>query len=278
MKNIISTWIVLVFLAATAHSASGITKENTWKETYVVQTASPRLVIENIWGSVRVRTGKNGEISVSATEVRSAPDQERFEHSLDVLALDIDADANGVSMLVGQTEDRWHKMDRCRGCRVDYQFEVVVPAGATVDIGTVLDGIVDIDGIAGAVSASNVNGPIRINNIRNCESIESVNGRVELGFSQAPILNCNIETVNGDITLDVPTGTGMDVALDLFNGKVASELQVSPFAMPATVEHIVEDGHNQYRIQKLSGVRIGAGGPTYSITSMNGDVRIQKHQ
>jgi len=31
-------------------------------------------------------------------------------------------------------------------------------------------------------------------------------------------------------------------------------------------------------VQKKAGIRIGAGGPTYSVASVNGDLRIRKHQ
>jgi hypothetical protein len=278
MKTLISTIIAFVLLVATAHSATTITEQNTWQETYPVNTASPKLVISNIWGNVRVKTGKSGEISVLAVEVRTAPDRERFNLSYEILGLDIEADAGGVSMRVGQSDERWQRMGDCDGCRVDYQFEIVVPPGAQIDVGTVLDGVVDVHGVTGTVSASNVNGPIRIDSIQDCETISSVNGRVELKFSKAPSRDCSIETINGDITLGVPSNASMDVALDLFNGDVASDFRVDSFTMPATVVHVVEDGQNTYRIQKLSGVRIGAGGPTYSISSMNGDVRIQEHQ
>ena len=262
--------------AATAMSAATVSEQNTWQETYAVSTASPKLVISNIWGNVTVRTGKSGVISVSAVEHRTAPDRESFDKSYEILGLNIDANESGVSLRVGQSDERWQRMDRCRGCRVDYQFEVEVPPGAQIDVGTVLDGIVDVSGVTGMVSASNVNGPIRIDSIQDCAAISSVNGRVDLGFSKAPSLDCSIETINGDITLGVPSNASMDVALDLFNGEVASDFQVNYFNSPATVEHVVEDGQNMYRIQKLSGVRIGAGGPTYSISSMNGDVRIQE--
>jgi hypothetical protein len=153
-----------------------------------------------------------------------------------------------------------------------------VPPGAIVDVGTVMDGRVDIEGVTGTVSASNVNGPVKVDAIRECTSIESVNGKIDVGFATSPVSDCNIETINGDITLDVPEGTGLDIKLDLFNGDLSSQLTAGPLDLPATIEHTMENGHGQYRIQKYSGLRIGAGGPTYSISSMNGDVRIQKHQ
>lgn len=268
----------LGLLTATVLFAAPVTEEKAWTETYAVTTSSPHLHISNIWGSVTVRSGRSGEIAVSVTELRSAPDQERFDLSLDVMGLDIDADNDGVSLVVGDREERWNRMDGCDGCRVDYQFDIQVPPGTVLDVGTVLDGRVDIHGVDGMVSASNVNGPISVGDLRDCGDISSVNGRIELQYSRAPVQNCSIETINGDITLEVPGSADLDVALDLFNGDVASDFPVAAFALPATVEQTTADGHTRYRIKQLSGVRIGAGGPIYSIASMNGDVRIQKNQ
>ncbi len=278
MKTSSTALIALLLTTATLHAANAVEVQNNWNNTYSVDTATPHLRISNIWGGVTVRTGKSGQISVSAVELRSAPDQQRFDRSFESIRLDIKADANGVSLLVGDPDERWHRMNECRGCRLDIQFEVLVPPGATVDVGTVMDGRVDVEGINGSVSASNVNGPVRVDDIRECTSIESVNGKVDVGFAISPVNDCSIETINGDITLEVPDGTGLDIALDLFNGDISTQLLVGPLDLPATIEHTLENGHDQYRIQKFSGLRIGAGGPTYSISSMNGDVRIQKHQ
>jgi hypothetical protein len=278
MNTSITALTALLLTTGTLQAASAVEVHNSWQDTYAVNTATPHLRISNIWGGVTVRAGESGEISVSAVELRSAPDQERLDRSFESIRLDVRADANGVSILVGDPDERWHRMNECRGCRLDIQFEVLVPPGATIDVGTVLDGRVDVRGVTGSVSASNVNGPVKVLAIRECASIESVNGQVDVGFATSPVKDCSIETINGDITLNVPEGTGMDIALDLFNGDVATQLLVSPLDLPATIEHTLENGHDQYRIQKSSGLRIGAGGPTYSISSMNGDVRIQKHQ
>jgi len=278
MKTTITALIALVLSAGTSHAAGSVEEQKNWKDTYTVNTATPHLRISNIWGGVKVRTGESGQISVSAVELRSAPDQERFEQSFESIRLDVKTDAYGVSLLVGDPDERWHRMEQCRGCRLDIQFEVLVPPGATIDVGTVMDGRVDIEGVTGSVSASNVNGPVRIDDIRECTSIESVNGRVDVGFATSPVNDCKIASINGDITLDVPEGTGLDIRLDLFNGDLSSQLSAGPLDLPATIERTMENGHDQYRIQKLSGLRIGAGGPVYSISSINGDVRIQKHQ
>jgi len=277
MKTLISIAITGLLFIGVAASAEPVTREQSWTETYAVGTSTPHLEISNIWGGVRVRAGKTDEIVVTVAESRTAPSQAMFDLSLERIRLNLDVTGNSVSMMVGDREERWHNMDDCRGCRVDYQFDILVPPDAIIDVGTVMDGLVDVSGIAGVVSASNVNGSVTVEQIRNCDHVSSVNGRVKIQFSEAPVRDCEIETVNGDITLNMPDDTSLDVTADLFNGDIKSDFPVDALSMPATVEYVEEDGRSIYRIQKLSGVRIGAGGPTYSVASINGDVRIRRN-
>ena len=69
--------------------------------------------------------------------------------------------------------------------------------------------------ISGQVSAAKVNGPIAAAGLRNCAVMNSVNGEVSLGFDAPPADNCDIGTVNGDITLKLPEDSGLDVTMDL---------------------------------------------------------------
>lgn len=277
MKTLISLAITAVLFVGVAASAEPVTREQSWTETYAVGTSTPHLEISNIWGGVRVRAGNADEIVVTVAESRTAPSQSMFDLSLERIRLNLEVSSNSVSLKVGDRDERWQHMDECRGCRVDYQFDILVPPNASIDVGTVMDGLVDVSGIAGLVSASNVNGSVAVEQIRNCDRISSVNGRVKIQFAAAPVRDCAIDTVNGDITLNMPDDASLDVTADLFNGDIKSDFPVDALSMPATVEYVEEDGRSIYRIQKLSGVRIGAGGPTYSVASINGDVRIRRN-
>jgi hypothetical protein len=258
-------------------TAGAVTDQKTWSETYPVTGAAPKLLIENIWGNVRVRTGAAREIVVTVDEKRSAPTQELFELSKQLIYLDVAADAAGVAMVVGkQNEHQRDRRERCRGCRVDYQFEVTVPPGTQIDVSTVTDGGIDVAGAGGPVIASNVNGPVAAKDLHECSKIESVNGAVEVSFTRSPSRDCSIKTINGDITLTVPGGAGLDVALNMMQGKVVSEFDLEPLALPAKVEQSKQDGRYVYRVEQASGVRLGSGGATFSIESLNGDLRIRK--
>lgn len=277
MKNVIPVTIFTLLFAAANGFAEPVTREQTWTETYAVGTSTPHLEISNIWGGVRVRAGDSDAIVVTVAESRTAPNQAMFDLSLERIRLKIETTGTSVSMVVGDAEERWNRLDSCRGCRVDYQFDVLVPPDSVIDVGTVMDGLVDVAGITGVVSASNVNGSVAVEGIRNCDAVSSVNGPVRIRFVAAPVNDCDIETVNGDITLNMPEGSSLDLTAELFNGDIQSDFPVAALSLPATVESVEEDGRSIYRIQKLSGVRIGAGGPTYSVASINGDVRIRRN-
>lgn len=277
MKNPIVCASFLALMASTIAAAEPVVESNTWTQVYPVSTATPHLVVSNIWGNVRVRAGREGEISVTIDEKRSAPTQKLFDRSLVLMDLVTDGDSDGVSLLVGGEHQNWNFHNKCRGCRVDYQFEVLVPPGTQVDVATVTDGRIDVVDIAGTISASNVNGPVYISGLSNCDDLQSVNGAVDISFSSAPGLDCSISTVNGDIIVNMPDGTGLDIALDLFNGRLVSEFKVDAYAIPAQIEQSSSDGRLSYKIQQSAGLRLEGGGPTFSISSLNGDIRFQKN-
>ena len=276
MNKMINFTSLALLIGNTCYAAERVEKSKTWTETFPVRSDNPSLKIDNIWGDVNVRPGKSGEILVTIAEHRSAPDQRRFDRSLETLDLNIEADDSGVDLYVGNHDRDWRGRNNCRGCEVNYQFDVVVPLDTYLDVSTVNDGDIDIAGIKGNVSADNVNGSIAVAGMYNCDELNSVNGEVDLAFKKKPGENCDISTINGDITLTLPKDTGIDVAMDLFNGHMLTQLPVDPLSLPAKVEHTEKNGRHQYRIEQHAGVRIGAGGPIFTISSMNGDIRIQK--
>jgi hypothetical protein len=267
---------VLVLVAWNAYAAEPVTEEKTWTETYRVSSATPQLHISNVWGNVRVRAGAGGEIAVTVVERRSAPTQALLDQSKKAVELSVSADPTAVEMIVQSPEPEVRRFDLCLRCRVEYQFDVSVPPGAQVDVSTVNDGRIEVRDTGGLVSARNVNGPVSVSGAHECARVESINGEIELSFGRAPTNNCDIETINGDISLAMPSGTGLDVALHLSRGKIASEFDLEPVALPAKVERTEHDQRYTYRIDQAAGIRLGGGGPTFDIQSLNGDVHIRK--
>ena len=269
---------LVALLASGATLAEPITEQQTSQHTYPLSTSTPRLHVRNIWGNVTIRTGSAREITVTVDERRSAPTQEQFEYSKQHIRLNVEADGAGVSMVVGDPDEKSRRTDLCRGCRVEYQFEITAPADAQIDVGTVTDGRVDVSGIRGLVTASNVNGPVSVTDLNNCAKIKSVNGALNLKFARAPGEDCAIETVNGRITVGLPANAGLNAVLNINHGDIESDFDAEPMTLPAKLAREGSEDRFGYRLEQPAGVRLGAGGPTFTFASLNGDVRIRKNK
>ena len=278
MRMLLISAILGVSAGATETFAAPPAEDVEWTETFPVDGNAPSLTLSNIWGNVSVRRGPVGTITVSVVGRVTAPDENRLERAREIYAIEVEADADAVEVLVGRWDSQRWRHDPCRGCRAEYRFDVVVPEGAVIDVGTVNDGHVEVAGISGPVTAHNVNGPILLSGLSSCANVEAVNGDVELEFRRDPGDACRVDTVNGDITVRVPGGADLDLSLELFNGRIVSDFDVAPLALPAVVEESGDgNGNREYRISQAAGLRIGRGGPLFTIASLNGDVRIQKN-
>lgn len=273
MKNL--TYMILGVWLLSSSPAGAVEKTDSWDQVFPVSGNAPRLVVHNVWGDVRVNASSAGEIRMAVAERRWAPTQALFERSLEVLPLLLEADDNSVSLMLGG-QDRWQRSNPCRGCRVDLDIEVWVPADAQIEVRTVNDGQVRVDGVEGLVSASNVNGPVFVSGARDCGRVKSINGQLDLTLTGSPGQACEVETINGDITIALPTGSGMDLAVDLFNGSVHSEFEIEPVALEPSVKKTRDGKRVRYKINQAGGLRIGAGGPVFSVKSLNGDIAIKE--
>ena len=278
MKTNVSCVGLLALLASGAGLAEPITEQQTSQHSYPVSTSAPKLYVRNIWGNVTVRAGTSREITVTLDERRSAPTRELFDRSKERIRLNVEADGSGVSMIVGDRDETSRRTDLCRGCRVEYQFEITAPPDAQIDVGTVTDGRVEVVGIRGVVNASNVNGPVAATDLNNCAQIKSVNGALDLKFARAPGEDCAIETVNGRITVGLPANAGLNAVLNINHGDIESDFDAEPIALPAKLAREENEDRFGYRLEQPSGVRLGAGGPTFTFASLNGDVRIRKNK
>ena len=272
-------YLVLAAAASVVPAANGqsVTAERSWSESYRMVSSSPVVTVDNVWGNVSVAAGDARTVTLRVYERRSAPDQRRWDEFRETMNLNVAADAAGFSAVVGDGADRGKRFAGCRGCRVDYQIELEVPPDSIVEAHTVVDGRVTVRGVRGAVTVSNVNGPVDVSGLRACRSIDSVNGDVSVEFAAQPVQECRLETVNGDITLGLPDGAGLDAAINLFNGSIRSEMEVSPVPIPATVETAREDGRFRYRVEKPIGLRLHSGGPRFSLSSLNGDIFLRNN-
>jgi hypothetical protein len=142
---------------------------------------------------------------------------------------------------------------------VKVDFTVRVPAGLVFRPKTVNGGIT-ARGITGSVYANTVNGAIEFSTTGRGVA-KTVNGSIKATVGEMGGENVEFSTVNGSITLDLPATANVNVDGATVNGGIQSEF-------PLTVE-----GRSGPR--RVQG-RIGEGGPTLQLKTVNGAITIRR--
>lgn len=142
---------------------------------------------------------------------------------------------------------------------VEVRFVVRVPAGIGFSAHSVNGGVTAV-GLTGAVSASTVNGSVEIVTSGRAEA-STVNGSIHASLGAAswsdPI---KFQTVNGGISLSVPTNLNADVDASTVNGSIESDL-------PWLVHGKIGRTHMQGTFNK--------GGSPLKIATVNGSIEIR---
>jgi hypothetical protein len=253
-----------------------------------------------VMGSIRVVAGRPGEVVIHAA---AAGDREA-ERERDCEGCD--AAGAGVAIAGSAREKDKHKGGKSRsgmrripnesfelsaeeeGNRVEIAAEswaravdlrIEAPAGSSLQLSTVNDGELEVDGIAGELELSNTNGGITVRNARGPVNATTVNGDIEVVFSGAlgsePMA---FSTLNGDVDLTLPAGAKFDVKLRSDNGEIYSDFDVVLTPKAARVEE--GRGKGKYRVsiaKELTG-KVGGGGPEIFLKTFNGDIVLRKGQ
>ena len=159
---------------------------------------------------------------------------------------------------------------------MEYDIEVKVPRSAAVDLSTVNNGDITVDGVQGDFVVHNVNGAVRLTGLRGSGEITTVNGPIEATFERAPAAATRFKTVNGKLDVTFPQALAADLELETVHGDMLTDFDAQAVARTVTNEPTRSGSKRVYSSRGPSLVRVGAGGPTYSFKTVNGAIYIRK--
>jgi hypothetical protein len=147
-----------------------------------------------------------------------------------------------------------------RNNEVRVDFTVRVPAGIRF-VGRTLKGEVEASSLKSDIDAFTVNGNVRVSTDGNVRA-RSMTGSIDASLAGTnwtrPI---DLQTVNGDIVVALPTGANTSVRGETSSGRIMTDF-------PLTVE-------KSLRLRRVNGV-IGSGGGTLSLKTMTGSIKLQR--
>ena len=219
------------------------------------------VTIRGVNGPITARAASGGQVRVMA--VKTAERDEPESVSIEVIE-----DSEGVLICAIYPSRRAGRANRCaRGDEyrnntnnndVEVAFTVEVPAGVELDAITV-NGDIDVTDLTGAVHAVTVNGDVTIDT-NGSASATTVNGDIDARMGR---LDDDVEftTVNGGITLTMPSGISADVEATTVNGNIETDF-------PITIR-------GRWGPRSARG-EFGGGGATLEATTVNGSIRLRR--
>jgi hypothetical protein len=282
MRNATALLIAAAVLALSAGAMAAKTYETeTIEKTFTLRRVGGErtLVVENVWGYVRLSGHRGDKVEVVAEKAIKAGSVREYERARDEVALDITEEDGYLELYVDgpfrgdghgkRGRDRW----RDRDYRVYYDFEIKVPADTRIEIKCVNDGVIEIEGISGDYEIFHVNDDIEMKGISGSGEVYTVNGDVTLEFKDNPSGDCRFGSLNGDVHMYFESGLSADFYLKTFNGSFYTDFELDSVPS-ATFAEVETNGRTVYRAGKTTVVRAGRGGPEIELDGFNGDMFI----
>lgn len=242
--------ILVLALGAHAYERRDYTEE--FHQTYAL-APDGRVELNNINGEVHISTWDRNEVKVDA--VKYAGTRER----LDEARIDIQSGKDYISIRTHYPDHTFNWNSRNNPAGVDYTL--TVPRGARLDEIKLINGPLEITGVAGEVRASSVNGRVVAHNLSGRSELSTVNGRLEAEFNELPGSSVKLDSVNGALEVTIPSDSNAEIEAETVSGGIDND-----FGLRVNHHHFV--GHD------LRG-ELGSGGTHIKLINVNGRIEIR---
>ncbi|MEL6537927.1 MAG: DUF4097 family beta strand repeat-containing protein [Bacteroidota bacterium] len=237
------------------------------------------LYLRNINGSVEVE-GYNGTEVQLVVKV-SADEEAQREISLGEytegkdIVLYLDAEWLNFNPRKPQNGYQWDQGEHPNP-EFQYDFTLKVPRTLSVDVGTIQLGDVLVKNIQANVYAYNINGDVALENIGGTGGkAHTINGDIDAIYTTVPDDPVDFHTINGTINVTYPSSLAAAMTFESFNGNFYTDFdyELLPVKMTSNEEH---GNATTYRLESLTSIQVGRGGPTISFNNFNGNTYIRK--
>jgi hypothetical protein len=233
------------------------------------------LVIDNISGFIEVTASNGGAVEMDIEKTLSGSSADRISLAKKEISLET-AQEGGLLRLVVDGPFRrysnWHDV-----YKFNYDFKVRVPRDVKLELRAVNNSHVSVEGTSGDYSIYNVNGPIEMKDIEGSGIIHTVNGGVKVTYARNPREATSFKSVNGSLDISFRTGLNADVKMKTMNGGLYTDFDVSSMPVAATAAEN-RNGKFVWSSRRMTGVRIGQGGPELQFETLNGNVMIKNRE
>jgi hypothetical protein len=236
------------------------------------------VVVKNVFGSIHVIGHDLDSVIMTATETVHGDLRADIARARAEVELRTEREPGRVAFRVRHIGDdgdcechsRWNEY------RVEYDIEVRVPRSSAIELATVNDGDVVVEGVHGDFTVKNVNGAVRLTGVRGTGRATTVNGEIDASFERTPAEGTAFKTVNGEIEVAFPANLSAELEFHTMHGEVFTDFAIETIRQPGTAERTRQRGMFVMNSNRESTFRVGSGGHRHSFQTLNGDIYVRK--
>lgn len=237
--------LLLVSMCAWANT------DQVFVQTYPLAKGG-HFTLDNINGSVQVEGWDRDEVEVRAVKTAAAANGE----DVDAVQIEVDSQPSKIAVHTHYPGGP--------GADVGVEYHIHVPNRVLLGkVGTV-NGSVRVRGVDGGGELSSVNGDVEVTDSSGRFNAKTTNGDLHLELRHLqngePM---DLETVNGSVSLGLPSDARADIEGQNMNGDFYSEVPVTPVTLAGALP-----GSRAFH------GRFGRGGGPISVRTVNGGIRL----
>lgn len=158
-------------------------------------------------------------------------------------------------------------------------FVLQVPQQTSLQLSTVNDGDIFVEGVTGELELSNVNGGIKAHNIAGAVLSNTTNGDISVTFSKTlPDKPMSFVSFNGDVDVTFPGPINAEFKLKTQSGEIYTdfEIELEERSKVTREDNRRQGGQFRLEIESAMYAKVGKGGPEYYFSTYNGKIYIRK--
>jgi DUF4097 and DUF4098 domain-containing protein YvlB len=239
-----------VALACAADDSAAVTEE--FHHSYPL-TANGRIELQNINGAVHISVWDQNEVKVDA--VKRAQTADRLKDA--EIRVEASTDSISIKTHYREQDEGWHSG---HNNPASVEYTVTVPRNARLDEIKLINGDLDVTGVAGEVHASCINGKLTARGLSSQVRLATINGPLDANFEHLPAASMELSSINGPVDLTLPSDAKASIEAKTMSGGIENDFGLR------TVDH-------RYVGHDMRG-ELGGGGTEIMLRNINGSIHV----
>ena len=157
-------------------------------------------------------------------------------------------------------------------------FEIQIPRNFSVDLRTVNQGNIMVEGVDGAHEVSNTNGKIDMREVGGSVIADALNQSITVTFEKVESdTTMMFSSLNGDVDISFPKSLKADITARSDNGNVYTDFEITKVRNSSNT--LSSRNNGVYKVSNKKGVSgtINGGGASITFKTLNGDIMIREN-